>query len=321
MMTYPSKTSGLVAGTIACALAIGWGTQTFVARTQAAVPTHGTPVVTASMLGVPAAAIAGHTVDHDTPAPAPAAETVTRSEADLLDTDLLPARPADQLARLPECDITALAVPAPRASVTLTVDAPCYPGAQLSLHHTGLMFSALTDDAGHLSVTVPALRDHAVFILSFDHGPGTVVSADVPDVGHWSRVALQWQGPTGFEIHALELGAGYGDTGHVWAGAPGNPMTGSFLERLGDGTGPDARVAEVYSFPRGSGLNGLVALSVEAEVTAETCARALTAEVLERRDAGTLTSRDLDLTMPNCAAIGDFLVLNNLVDDLKIAAN
>ncbi len=32
-----------------------------------------------------------------------------------------------------------------------------------------------------------------------------------------------------------------------------------------------------------------------------------------------METRDLILSVPDCDAVGDFLVLNNLVDDLKIA--
>ena len=34
-----------------------------------------------------------------------------------------------------------------------------------------------------------------------------------------------------------------------------------------------------------------------------------------------LRTQDLTLAMPDCQATGDFLVLNNLLENLKIAAN
>jgi hypothetical protein len=80
-------------------------------------------------------------------------------------------------------------------------------------------------------------------------------------------------------------------------------------------------MAEVYSFPRAaSSRNGQVTLSVETEVTAENCGRDVSAQSLELRNGDTLRTRDMVLSVPNCSAIGDFLVLNNLVEDLKIAA-
>ena len=36
---------------------------------------------------------------------------------------------------------------------------------------------------------------------------------------------------------------------------------------------------------------------------------------------GSLRTREMVLEMPNCTTIGDFLVLNNLLQDLTIAAN
>ncbi|CAN0590499.1 unnamed protein product, partial [Ectocarpus sp. 12 AP-2014] len=165
------------------------------------------------------------------------------------------------------------------------------------------------------------LRERALFILSGPDGLGAVVSAEVDDLGNWTRLALQWQGTSEFQIHAREFGAGYGDPGHVWAGAPANRITGSFLTRLGDDTGDRPRSVENYSFPHDSGLNGSVDLTVETEVNVDNCGRSVTAEALERRGAGTLHSHGLDLDMPDCGAIGDFLVLNNFLDDLKVATN
>ncbi|MBB94772.1 MAG: hypothetical protein CML68_09235 [Rhodobacteraceae bacterium] len=312
-MTMPTKTPSLVAGTVACALAIGWAMQTF-APSAVGQATASPDVVTASMLAPPKLIAQPEYIPEDE-------DVVSRNDSELLGpSDIVEV--SEHLAPpLPSCTVEASAEPVAHASVRLTIDAPCFPATPVAIHHTGLMFSVSSDDDGHLDITVPAMKSRAVFIVSVADGYGAVVTADVPDAAHWTRVALQWQGLGAFQIHAREFGAGYGDTGHVWSGAPSNPVTGSFLTHLGDGTGLAPRMAEIYSFPSGKGLSGLVDLTVETEVTVDTCGETLTAEALERRDAGTLTSRELNLTMPNCGAIGDFLVLNNLMEDLKIAAN
>ena len=59
----------------------------------------------------------------------------------------------------------------------------------------------------------------------------------------------------------------------------------------------------------------------EAEVTAQNCGQVIEAQSLELGDGGRLRTQYLTMTAPDCDAIGDFLVLNNLVDDPKIAAN
>ncbi|MAC81038.1 MAG: hypothetical protein CML66_23610 [Rhodobacteraceae bacterium] len=293
------KVPMLAAGTTLCALAVGWAMQTFVPEPGSRRP-HPDEVLS-------------QTADQ--------ADVVSRNDTEFPDATDLPAAPGDPASPAPGCGLRASAHAAPHAFVGISVDAPCSPGGVVTIHHSGLMFTTTADDAGHVDVSVPAMRAQAVFIVALPDGEGTVVSADVQGVNDWHRVALQWQGDAAFHIQAREFGADYGTAGHVWAGNPGNPATGSTLTRLGDGKGPAPRIVEIYSFPAGSGLSGLVDISVEAEVTADTCGRPLTAEALERDATGWMSSRDLDLDMPNCAAIGDFLVLNNFMDDLKIASN
>ena len=79
-------------------------------------------------------------------------------------------------------------------------------------------------------------------------------------------------------------------------------------------------MAEVYTFPTGvAQQSGNVELTVEAEVTQANCGRDITAQSLEVTGSAPLRVRDLELAMPVCDAVGDFLVLKNMVNDLKIA--
>lgn len=217
-----------------------------------------------------------------------------------------------------DCPVTAVAVAAPVASARTTLSAPCHPHARTAVHHNGMMFTATTDAAGTLSLRIPVLAEQAVFIFELPDGRGAVAHTQVSGMDMVERVALQWTGQAGFEIHALEGGASYGQSGHVWAG--GGAGAASHVARFGDSSQPAARMAEIYTFDRASGASLDVALSVEAEVTAQNCGRDVSAQALELRAAAPLRSRDLTLTMPDCAAVGDFLVLNNLVQDLTIAA-
>jgi hypothetical protein len=89
------------------------------------------------------------------------------------------------------------------------------------------------------------------------------------------------------------------------------------LGKLGNST---SRVAEIYSVPRDQlARSDAISLTIEAEVTAANCDRDIAAQSLELRANRSLRMRDLTLSMPSCDATGDFLVLNNLVEDLKIA--
>lgn len=232
---------------------------------------------------------------------------------------VMPELPADQGQPLLACDVELSATPAEMASVDLNVSAPCLPNERVTVHHSGMMFTETTDENGTLAVNVPALSETAVFIVQFGNGSGNVVVTRVPDLKKFDRVVLQWTGTAGFQLHALEYGAGYGDSGHVWAGASRNGR--GAVTTLGNADTLAPQMAEVYSFPSGTvEAAGSVALSIEAEVTAANCGRDINAQTLELRGDGTLRPRDLTLSVPDCGAVGDFLVLNNLVEDLTIAA-
>lgn len=209
------------------------------------------------------------------------------------------------------------------ANIDITFEGPCRPNERVTIHHSGLMFTTSTDAMGNLSVTVPALKSNAVVILDFATGEDFVTTAQVPDLKNYDRIAVQWAGDNGFEIHAREFGAAYGDDGHVWSGADRSTNAIGSVVHLGDADQLSPRIVEVYSFPQGEALQqqGTVVLSIETEVTLQNCGQEITAQALELRGGSALRTRDMSLSMPTCSAVGDFLVLNNLLDDLKIAAN
>lgn len=239
----------------------------------------------------------------------------------------LPVLPRDPEVPAVSCMIKSSALVEAGAMVRLNVHAPCLPNERAVVHHNGMMFTAFTDDTGALTALVPALSEAAVLIVEFASGEGAVATAEVASLMFYDRVVLQWAGTTGFGLHAREYGAEYGSDGHVWSGAARDATVvalgeGGFITRLGTDDSLAPRIAEVYTFPTGSASqSGDVALSVEAEVTAENCGQDIEAQSLEVQPDGTVRTQYLTLPVPDCSTIGDFLVLNNLVDDLKIAAN
>ncbi len=242
------------------------------------------------------------------------------------DASPMPAAPADPAVPRLGCPVIATAEPISQARVRLTVSAPCYGNERLTIHHNGMMFTDVTDNSGALSVDVPVLAEKAIFVLAFANGKGAVAQADVPELAGFDRVALQWTGREGFQIHAREFGASYADAGHIWSGnskgAGDAAQQHGFVTRLGDVDTLAPKIVEIYSFPsKTSTRSGTVAMTVEAEVTAANCGRDVTAETLELTKGGALRTRDLVLSVPDCSAVGDFLVLNNLVNGLKIAGN
>ena len=224
------------------------------------------------------------------------------------------------------CEISAAARPKAAAMVNVTLSAPCLPNERVTVHHNGMIFTQTTSKDGSLYIDVPALAETAVFVFAFGNGDGAVAQTKVEDIEDFDRVVLQWRGETGFQIHAREFGSDYDGPGHVWAGQPREVASaivgeGGFLTTNGDLSASEPLVAEVYTFPASMEKSGdSVKLSVEAEVIQANCGQEIEAQVLEMRGAKGVKTQTLSLSVPDCDAVGNFLVLNNLLQDLKVAS-
>lgn len=233
----------------------------------------------------------------------------------------------DPFAQASSCDIEFIAIKTHAASVMLELSAPCSPDERFTLHHNGMMFSDVTDPYGAWEMTIPALSEQAVFFASFGDDETAEVKVEVDTLAYYDRYVVQWRGDKSLQIHALEFGADYGDAGHVWAQSPHSiddaaKGEAGYVMRLGEPSLDEALIAEVYTFPTEIALTpGEVKISVEAEVTAANCGRDVDAQILSRQEGGRFKGRDLVLAMPECDTIGEFLVLQNLYEDLTIASN
>lgn len=232
------------------------------------------------------------------------------------------ATPAAELDCVPEMMATAGGV----ATIDLSLSAPCHVSTAFVIHHQGMMFTAMTDESGKAEMTVPALAEVSVMIAAFDDGNGAVATTTVPDFASYDRAVLQWQGDTAVMLSAYEDGANFGDENHIFAGNPGdmNRVTaaeGGYLVRLGDATVSNALMAEVYTFPSGMMSQAPdVMLIAEAEITANNCGRELNAQSIQISPTGETSALDLRMVMPECDAVGDFLILQNMFEDLTIAS-
>ena len=210
--------------------------------------------------------------------------------------------------------------------IDVSVLAPCHANERVTLYHYGLSISETMGPDGRLSTRLPALLETAIVLAEFADGAGGSATTTVSSLPFYDRVVLQWRGDAGLQLHAREFGAPYFAPGHVWADAPGDlgaaaQGQGGFLVSLGDTGLPNARLAEVYSFPTGTARrSGVVEITIEAEVTAENCGQQVEAQTIQHRADRPLEARDLDVQILGCAVVGDFLVLKNLVDDLTIRA-
>ncbi|AML50908.1 hypothetical protein [Falsihalocynthiibacter arcticus] len=225
------------------------------------------------------------------------------------------------------CSTKLEALAGPAAMIEVKLSASCAPSEMFVLRQGELAVSGVTSTVGLAEISLPAMSKDPTISVTFAGGQSAVTTLHVSDFDDFERVALQWKGRTGLEIHALEFGADYGQAGHVWKNSPrkvayATGALGGFMTRVGEGDGPDSMHAEVYSFPSGAiRRNGAVRLSVEAEITSFNCGRKILAKVMQPKSTTGVEVVDLGLTMPDCDAMGDFLVLNNLLRDLKIALN
>ena len=235
--------------------------------------------------------------------------------------------PTEESAPAMDCKVSLMAEPGAAAMIDLTLEAPCLTGERATFHHSGLKFTGIVGADGVLKVVLPALSEQALIVVAFANGDGAVARAEVDSLPFYDRVAVQWKGSPGLQLHALEFGAAYGEDGHVWSGRPRGVAAvsngqGGFLTQLGDASSPEALMAEIYTFPTGTArTQGAVAISVEVEISEANCMRDVSAQSIEVLNTGGLRVQDLAISLPDCDAVGEFLVLKNLLEDLTIARN
>lgn len=220
------------------------------------------------------------------------------------------------------CDVTLELMAEANAMIGVTLLAPCNPSQRVVLRQGGLAITGQTTATGALFTTLPAMERAAIVEASFGDGTAATAEIEVPELASMRRFGVQWQADDAFQVHAFENGATYGQPGHVSAAdphrpAPGLTATSGFLTLLGDTETENPLLAEVYTYPADQTSNPEVV--VEAAVTDKTCGRELIAETLTST-AGSVFVTDLTLAMPDCEAVGDYLVLKNLVLDLNMAA-
>ncbi|PJF10028.1 hypothetical protein [Pseudorhodobacter sp. MZDSW-24AT] len=223
-----------------------------------------------------------------------------------------PSLPAPE--QMPDCQISFELLAQPNALIGVSLLAPCHPDQRVVLRHAGLAITGRTSASGALSATLPALTPVAEVEAGFADGEsarGTLAIADFQSV---QRFAVQWQDKDSFQLHAFENGAGYNQPGHISAVSTGPTGDSGSVVTLGDASVSLPLMAEVYTF--GSATN--VDLVLEAAITPSTCNREILGEAI-LATGGAVEVTDLTLAMPGCDAVGDILVLKNLLQDMTLA--
>ena len=185
------------------------------------------------------------------------------------------------------CDVSLEAIPTVGAMVDLELKAPCYQNQRIEISHGGLEFAESTNTDGSFSVQVPALYEYEPFTVTFLDGRTVEAKTLMLSVDGYERVAISWAGSQNLNIHGLENGTVFGNSGHVWARAANIPMaeqdvTGGFLIELGNPNLLAPKLAEIYSHPVGrDGLLSGVELIVEAEIDGQSCGTSLTGQSIQ----------------------------------------
>ncbi|WP_022704219.1 hypothetical protein [Pseudorhodobacter ferrugineus] len=261
-------------------------------------------------------------------APTPLEQPMEQTNAPVVlpDTLALPETSAlpDTTAQTAEaaCPATLDVIASDRATLDLTLIAPCRASERVVLRHAGLAVTGMTSASGMLFLSLPGLEASGEVSALFADGVELNAAEAMADMPMYRRFAVQWMADDAFQINAFEDGAAYGDEGHVYAANPQRrlpniPTKGGYMTLLGDRTAPLPMLAEVYTFPMEQ--TAKVDLTIEASVTDATCDRELLGEVL-LSEGGTVVKTDLTMATPTCDAIGDVLVLNNPLPDMKLAA-
>lgn len=275
----------------------------------------------ASVTSAPDAAPVIKSVEDPKPLPTPPAATLMPI---LERPPILPRRAQDDDVLADSstgCDPRLFLTPAPAGTFSLTFRAPCDGGAKVTLRQGPLQVAQTLDDTGRLTLRLPALTEDVSVTVTL--GDATL-AADliVPEANDFQHVALIWTGPQMLRLNAFEFGAARNEIGHVWSGAPKTPTrasrgTGGFLTRLISHSGPSS---EIYSLPTGRApLRGVVRLVVEAEVTEATCGRVVRARAIQPTAFRRLSETDVEVALPDCDRIGETVLLQNLLRDMRLA--
>lgn len=230
------------------------------------------------------------------------------------------AVPAGPLATACPEDLALL--PQPGAMLEIGLVAPCRAGQRVVIRHSGLAVTGRISEGGALVASIPALEAQAEVTVAFADSTRVSAMSEVGDLQLYDRFAVQWMDGDAFGLHAFEAGAELGAAEHVWADAPrAAGATGGFLTEIGSTEVERPLRAQVYTWPAGvAALSGDVSIMLEAAVTPDTCGRELIGETVQLT-TGRLAVRDLTLAMPGCEAVGEFVMMHDILETERHAAN
>lgn len=287
-------------------------------------PAHPYQILTRGCLVLALALAAGQYLQSTAPQPLPVSSQLhlhpIKIETVTAQAEVVPKPPAKiQRDCVTSLDLAALE----NAMIAVTLVASCHPNERVVLKHAGLAITAKTTVTGAIFTDLPALTPQATVEVLFKDGSRLHSSLELPEAVNLRRFAVQWGGEDEFQLHGLEHNADFDAAGDISRTNPNTPAAGAaakagFLVDLGDSSTDFPLLAQVYTYPPDPASQS--AIVVEAAVTKTSCGREMLGETLFSLQ-GQVVKADLTVAMPSCDAIGDYLLLNDLVPEMKIASS
>ena len=224
------------------------------------------------------------------------------------------------------CEIALSAAVRSGANIALDISAACKPSQMVTIEHSGLAFSVVTDAQGMASVLVPAMEAEAQILVRFEDQSTSSTTVTVRDMDSVVRVAVTWQATMNLDLSAIEFGAAIGSEGHITAKTPRDYRTsrikgGGYLLQLGDPSLLRGAQAEVYTLPTARNQQrGTIAMSVVIGDVAPVCGQTISAKTVRTRDDRNASIRNVRFTVPSCGTIvSGPIALPGAIDDIRLA--
>ncbi|MBL1437236.1 MAG: hypothetical protein COB08_013680 [Rhodobacteraceae bacterium] len=224
------------------------------------------------------------------------------------------------------CEIILLANTKRGANISLEIMAACKPNQMVTIEHSGLSFSVLTDALGATSVLIPAMEANAEINVKFEDQSTNSTTIFVRDVDSIVRAGVSWQANMNLDLSAIEFGAALGSDGHITADTPRDYRTsrvkgGGYLLQLGDPSLGRGALAEVYTMPTTRNQQrGTIAMSIVISNVAPVCGQTITAKTVRSRENRSAGIRNVRFSVPACGTIvSGPIALPGAIDDIRLA--
>ncbi|MEM7717766.1 MAG: hypothetical protein AAF222_01055 [Pseudomonadota bacterium] len=202
----------------------------------------------------------------------------------------------------------------PGGLLDVAIQAACHRAELIDVTVNELTATVRTDAHGQHTFRLPALAETVAVTVSLGAHILTEKLSLSQNV-ELQHVILAWKGGQIFSVRTTTYAtaADAGRTIPVLQTAPVGVLT-----QLGSERG---HAFEILSFPaRPPGAQGVIRLTVEAEVTEANCGQDVSTLAYQTGYSGKLRPTEIDYTMPGCDRVGDIVRLQNLFRDMRLAA-